>query len=63
MEELLGRQLICRSTQVLGHGITNDIHDIVFVDIDRFNGRKARKRLMKSCSSMKSWWPRNGPTS
>lgn len=34
-------KLICRSNQILGHGVSNDIHDIVVVDVDRFNRAKS----------------------
>jgi CheY-like chemotaxis protein len=35
--------LICQSLQVLGNGVTNDIHDIVFVDINKFDRSKSRE--------------------
>jgi CheY-like chemotaxis protein len=41
--EVTEDRLICRSTQVLGHGITEDIHDIVVVDVDRFERAKSRE--------------------
>jgi CheY-like chemotaxis protein len=34
-------KLLCRSNQVLGHGISNDIYDIVYVDIARFERAKS----------------------
>jgi CheY-like chemotaxis protein len=34
--------LICRSTQVLGNGATDDIYDLVFVDINKFERGKSR---------------------
>ncbi|MBN2243817.1 MAG: histidine kinase [Acidobacteria bacterium] len=34
--------LVCRSDQVLGHGITDNIRDIVAVDADRFERAKSR---------------------
>jgi CheY-like chemotaxis protein len=34
-------KLICRSNQVLGHGVRDDIRDIVFVDVDRFDRAKS----------------------
>jgi len=33
---------LCRSRQVLGHGIQNDIRDIVYVDVENFNRAKSR---------------------
>ena len=42
IEDVSRDRLICRSNQVLGHGITNDIHDIVFVDMERFERAKSR---------------------
>lgn len=36
IEDLPLDKLVCRSSQVLGHGVSNDIHDIVVVDVDRF---------------------------
>jgi CheY-like chemotaxis protein len=40
--EVSADRLICRSTQVLGHGVSSDIHDIVIVDVDRFDRAKSR---------------------
>jgi hypothetical protein len=42
IEDVAREGLICRSNQVLGHGISNDIRDIVFVDVDRFDRAKSR---------------------
>jgi CheY-like chemotaxis protein len=42
MEEVSSDKLICRSTQVLGHGVSNDLYDIVVVDMDRFNRAKSK---------------------
>jgi len=36
-------QLICRSDQVLGNGIMDDIHDIVIVDYNKFERAKSRE--------------------
>lgn len=36
IEDLPPAKLVCRSSQVLGHGISNDICDIVVVDVERF---------------------------
>ncbi|MHB1686619.1 MAG: PEP/pyruvate-binding domain-containing protein [Ignavibacteriaceae bacterium] len=35
--------LICQSQQVLGNGATKDIHDVVFVDIQKFDRLKSRE--------------------
>jgi len=40
-EETLDK-IICQSTQVLGNGVINDIHDIVFVDINKFERSKSK---------------------
>ncbi|MFO7524787.1 MAG: PEP/pyruvate-binding domain-containing protein, partial [Ignavibacteriaceae bacterium] len=36
-------ELICKSQQVLGNGIINDIYDIVFVDYNNFDRSKSRE--------------------
>jgi CheY-like chemotaxis protein len=43
IEEVTREHLICRSNQVLGHGVMGDIHDIVVVDVDRFDRAKSRE--------------------
>ncbi len=42
IEDIAPNRLICRSSQVLGHGVTPGIHDVVFVDVDRFDRAKSR---------------------
>jgi CheY-like chemotaxis protein len=42
IEETKARQLICRSDSVLGNGIVNDIHDVVVVDVSRFDRLRSR---------------------
>jgi hypothetical protein len=42
IEDATKEKLLCRSTQVLGHGISSDIYDIVYVDIERFERAKSR---------------------
>jgi CheY-like chemotaxis protein len=42
IEDVANERLICRSNQVLGHGVTSDIYDIVFVDADGFERAKSR---------------------
>jgi hypothetical protein len=42
IEDASNEKLICRSNQVLGHGILSDIYDIVFVDAERFERAKSR---------------------
>ncbi len=41
--EIPGEELICQSTQVLGHGAIRDLRDIVVVDIDRFDRTKSHE--------------------
>ena len=43
IEEHSDDQLICRSEKTLGHGIIEDIYDIVLVDYDEFERSKSRK--------------------
>jgi CheY-like chemotaxis protein len=42
IEDVSKNRLICRSNQVLGNGITGDIYDIVYVDVERFKRAKSR---------------------
>jgi hypothetical protein len=42
IEEVSQDKLLCRSNQVLGHGVSGDIYDIVVVDVDRFERAKSR---------------------
>ncbi len=39
--------LICQSTQVLGNGVITDIHDIVFVDINKFDRSKTNETALE----------------
>ncbi len=41
IEDVETSRLICRSTQVLGHGVIKDIYDIVAVDVERFDRSKS----------------------
>lgn len=43
IEDVANEQLICRSDQVLGHGISSDIYDVVYVDVERFERAKSRE--------------------
>jgi hypothetical protein len=43
IEDAARDKLICRSNQVLGHGISSEIHDIVVVDVERFNRAKSHE--------------------
>jgi len=43
IEEVAQENVICQSTQVLGNGVINDIHDIVFVDINKFDRSKSKE--------------------
>ena len=47
LEDVPKNRLICRSTQVLGHGISNDIFDIVAVDVDRFERAKSQDAALE----------------
>ena len=42
IEDVARDRLICRSNQVLGHGVSGEIYDIVVVDADRFDRAKSR---------------------
>jgi hypothetical protein len=42
IEEVSKDKLLCRSAQVLGHGVSDDIYDIVYVDVERFERAKSR---------------------
>jgi CheY-like chemotaxis protein len=42
MEDASKEELLCRSNQVLGHGISRDIFDIVYVDVEKFERAKSR---------------------
>ena len=42
IEDVAKDKLICRSNQVLGHGVSSDIYDIVYVDVERFERAKSR---------------------
>lgn len=41
IEDVQPSQLLCSSVQVLGNGVITDIHDIVVVDINRFDRSKS----------------------
>jgi hypothetical protein len=41
-EDVSQDKLICKSNQVLGHGVLDDIRDIVFVDAAKFDRAKSR---------------------
>jgi CheY-like chemotaxis protein len=43
VENINPEDIICHSTQVLGNGLINGIHDIVFVDINNFDRGSSRK--------------------
>ena len=53
IEKTAPENLICRSHQVLGNGIVEDIQDIVFVDRKRFN-RKHTQAVANEISHMNS---------
>ena len=43
IEKVKEKSLICQSTQVLGNGVIDNIHDIVMVDRDLFDRSKSRE--------------------
>ncbi len=43
IEDVPEERLVCGSNQVLGHGVFEDIHDIVVVDVERFDRAKSRE--------------------
>lgn len=43
IEEEAQEKIICQSTQVLGNGVITDIHDIVYVDINKFDRSKSKE--------------------
>lgn len=43
IEDVATEDLICRSNQVLGHGVLGDIYDIVYADVERFERAKSRE--------------------
>ncbi len=42
IEAMNRKEVLCQSTQVLGNGVMKDIHDIVVVDIAKFDRAKSR---------------------
>lgn len=43
IEDVPGDRLLCRSAQVLGHGVSDGIFDIVYVDVERFERARSRE--------------------
>jgi CheY-like chemotaxis protein len=43
VDNLNDNDLICKSDQVLGNGTTNEIYDVVFVDINKFDRAKSKE--------------------
>jgi CheY-like chemotaxis protein len=43
VEDIAPEKLVCQSQQVLGNGVIRDIHDVVVVDIHRFDRSKSRE--------------------
>jgi len=43
IEDVPHDKLVCKSNQVLGHGISGDIYDIVVVDAEKFDRAKSRE--------------------
>jgi CheY-like chemotaxis protein len=50
VDDIDQEDLICSSTQVLGNGVINDIYDIVYVDINKFDRAKSREVAMEVSS-------------
>jgi CheY-like chemotaxis protein len=50
VDDIDQEDLICSSTQVLGNGVINDIYDIVYVDINKFERAKSREVAMEVSS-------------
>ena len=42
-DEYQDKQLLCRSNQVLGNGVINDLRHIVMVDVDKFKRSESKK--------------------
>lgn len=47
MDDIDKSKILCQSSEVLGNGIIEDIKDIVFVDIDKFERAKSREVAME----------------
>ncbi len=45
--EVPRERLLCRSSQVLGHGVSGDLLDIVYVDIERFERAKSQEAALE----------------
>jgi CheY-like chemotaxis protein len=41
--EVMSSELLCRSSRVLGHGRVSDLHDVLVVDINRFDRLRSRE--------------------
>ncbi len=50
IEEAVGADVVCHSSQVLGNGVINNIEDLVYVDIDKFD-RAASKQVADEVGS------------
>ena len=46
-DETPEENLICQSTQVLGNGVITDIHDVVLVDINKFDRSKGKETALE----------------
>lgn len=42
IDEYKDRELICKSNQVLGNGVVEDIYDIIFIDKEKFDRSKSK---------------------
>jgi hypothetical protein len=43
IENVADSRLVCRSERTLGHGVYGDIHDIVYVDVEKFDRARSRE--------------------
>ncbi|NJD21711.1 MAG: response regulator [Melioribacter sp.] len=43
LDKFESQNLLCKSDQVLGHGLINNVRDIVFVDIEKFDRKLSRE--------------------
>ena len=61
IEDLKDKKLICRSNQVMGNGIINDIKDIVLVDYHLFERSKSREVAAEVASFNSELMKKNSP--
>ena len=61
IEKNNSEKLICKSNQVLGYGVIQDIFDIVFVDYHTFNRAKSREVALEVSSFNRQLMDQNRP--